>query len=375
MSSSKRQEIERLKERIEYLEREIRRYEQQCEKLKQSYDLQYKELNENVEYAKFIQQAFLPTFEEIKLSFPDSFLIYLPKNQIGGDFYFHYHDPSHEYIIFAVGDATGHGIPGALLSMLGLSMLNEIVRYQLTLNPGLILELMRLNLKFIFRRLTTSFRPTTLDELFETYLFDFIAFITESVKYFLAKINPFTFKWQNLKDLFSFSSYMRAVLDKRLEYQIQRQSALYHLIDIDKDYSFSFDMSLGLFYPKKNKLYYSGANLSSLVIRNGDIFELKGVRNPIGFYFEEKRFQTREFELQQGDIIYFFSDGYKDQIGGENQKFSSKRFKNLLREIHNLSMDGQKEALYSYFRFWKGDFEQTDDITVSGIRWSNDFIS
>ncbi len=368
-------EIEKLLSRIEYLEREIKKYEDQCHKLRQSYDLQYKELNDNVEYAKFIQRAFLPTVDEIKLSFPESFLIYLPKNRIGGDFYFHHHDPSHEYIIFAVGDATGHGIPGALLSMLGLSMLNEIVRYQLTLNPALILELMRLNLKFIFRRLTTTFRPTTLDELFETYLFDFITFVTESIRYLFTKINPFTFKWQNIKDLFSFSSYMRAVLDKRLEYQIDRQSALYQLIDIDRDYSFSFDISLALFYPKKKKLYYSGANLSLLIIREGQLFELKGVRNPIGFYFEEKKFETQEFDLRPGDVVYFFSDGYKDQIGGENQKFSSKRFKHLLTEVSGLTMDGQKEALYSYFRFWKGDYEQTDDITVAGIRWSDEVYS
>ncbi len=374
MRSSKA-EIEKLRARIEYLEREVEKYKARCQKMKLSYDEQYKELEENIEYAKFIQQAFLPTFDEIKLSFPQSFLIYLPKNKVGGDFYFHHHDQANEYVIFAVGDATGHGIPGALLSMLGLSMLNEIVRYQLTLNPALILELMRLNLKFIFRRLTTSFRPTTLDELFETYLFDFITFITESVRYFLTKINPFTFKWQNIKDLFSFSSYMRAVLDKRLEYQIQQQSALYQLIDIGKDYSFSFDLSLGLFYPGKNKLFYSGANLSALVLRHGELFELKGVRNPIGFYFEEKKFQLEEFDLQDGDTVYFFSDGYKDQLGGENQKFSSKRFKALLTEISELSMDGQKEALYSYFRFWKSDFEQTDDITVAGIRWSKEVYS
>ncbi len=372
---SQNDEIERLKARIEYLEREIKKYEDRCQRLKRSYDLQYKELNENIEYARFIQNAFLPTRDEIKLSFPDSFLIYLPKNRIGGDFYFHHHDPSHEYIIFSVGDATGHGIPGALLSMLGLSMLNEIVRYQLTLNPALILELMRLNLKFIFRRLTSSFRPTTLDELFETYLFDFITFITESVRYLLTKINPLTFKWQNIKDLFSFSSYMRAVLDKRLEYQIDRQSALYQLIDIEKDYSFSFDLSLGLFFPKKKKLYFSGANLSLIIIRSGELYELKGIRNPVGFYFEEKKFRTQEFDLQEGDQIYFFSDGYKDQIGGENQKFSSKRFKRLLVEISPLSMDAQKEALRSYFNFWKGDFEQTDDITVAGIRWHDDYTS
>ena len=363
------QEIKKLLERIEYLEREIKKYEERCKKLRQSYDIQYKELNENVEYAKFIQSAFLPTLVEIELSFPESFLLYMPKDRIGGDFYFHYHDPSSEYIIFAVGDATGHGIPGALLSMLGLSMLNEIVRYQLTLNPALMLELMRLNLKFIFRRLTTAFRPTNLDELFESYLFDFITFVTETARYILSKINPFSFKWENIKDLFSFSSYIRAVMDKRLEYQIQRQSALYQLIDIDRDYSFSFDISLGLFYPKKNKLFYSGANLSALILRKGEIFELKGVRNPIGFYFEEKQFQTREFDLQEGDMIYFFSDGYKDQIGGENQKLSSKRFKKLLAEISELGVDSQKEALLSSFNLWKGDFEQTDDVTVSGIRW------
>ncbi len=366
-----KEEIDRYKQQVEYLSHELDKFRERCKKLKQSYEIQYNELNENVEYARFIQSAFLPTAEEIALSFPESFLFYLPKNKIGGDFYFHYHSPNNEYIILSVGDATGHGIPGALLSMLGLSMLNEIVRYQLTLNPALMLELMRLNMKFIFRRLATSFRPSSLDELFETYLFDFLTFITESAKMFFEKINPFTFKWKNLKDLFSFSSYIREFLDRKLEYQIDRQQALYQIVDFDIENNFSFDMSLVLFYPRKNKLYFAGANSSLIIIRDGELFELKGVRNPIGFYYEEKKFVRNEFELKENDVIYMFTDGYKDQIGGNNQKFSARRFKQLLLDTYDLSMDAQQEAFQTHFRFWKADFEQTDDVTLLGLRWKN----
>jgi serine phosphatase RsbU (regulator of sigma subunit) len=70
------------------------------------------------------------------------------------------------------------------------------------------------------------------------------------------------------------------------------------------------------------------------------------------------------------DIIYFFTDGYHDQFGGPNEKkFSTKRLRKKLHEIHALPMAEQKAELEKTMVSWKGNFEQLDDILVMGIRF------
>ena len=71
----------------------------------------------------------------------------------------------------------------------------------------------------------------------------------------------------------------------------------------------------------------------------------------------------------EGDVIYLFSDGFADQFGGpNNKKFFSKKFRELLLQVHKLPMQKQKESLIKAYEDWKGDCEQVDDILVIGIR-------
>jgi PAS domain S-box-containing protein len=120
---------------------------------------------------------------------------------------------------------------------------------------------------------------------------------------------------------------------------------------------------------KTKRLQYAGAYNPLIIVRNGNLIEYKATRNPIGYYPKETPFKNHVVQLQAGDILYLFSDGYVDQIGGPNKKkLKAKRFKNLLLEIHSLPLAQQKSYLIEFLDNWRGDEEQTDDIVIMGIR-------
>jgi serine phosphatase RsbU (regulator of sigma subunit) len=82
-----------------------------------------------------------------------------------------------------------------------------------------------------------------------------------------------------------------------------------------------------------------------------------------------KPFTSHQLELQKGDLIYLFTDGFQDQFGGEKgKKFKASSFKTLLLNIHNLPMNRQEETILENFEKWKGSFEQLDDICIIGVR-------
>lgn len=84
---------------------------------------------------------------------------------------------------------------------------------------------------------------------------------------------------------------------------------------------------------------------------------------------ESKAFTNTLFTLKKGDYIYFFTDGYADQFGGEKKKkFLYKRFKELLINIQNQSIEEQKTSLYAAFENWRGSTSQVDDVLVIGIK-------
>ncbi len=121
---------------------------------------------------------------------------------------------------------------------------------------------------------------------------------------------------------------------------------------------------------KTNILQYSGAYNPLFIIRENKIIEYKATRNPIGFNPVEKEFENHEIQLQNNDLIYLFSDGFQDQIGGEKgKKYLSKNFKKLIVQNSHLPMDEQKTNLERTIKEWKGDLEQVDDITIMGVKW------
>jgi serine phosphatase RsbU (regulator of sigma subunit) len=122
----------------------------------------------------------------------------------------------------------------------------------------------------------------------------------------------------------------------------------------------------------KNVLNMGGANLGALVYRDGELIELKGTRRPLGLIDEKLRkpFEDIYFNLERGDIIYTFTDGYVDQFGGEEQKKLKQRgLKELLLRIAGLSLHEQKESLHQFHMSWRGELEQVDDICIMAIQY------
>ncbi len=90
---------------------------------------------------------------------------------------------------------------------------------------------------------------------------------------------------------------------------------------------------------------------------------------PIGMCETSKKFSYNTFKVQSGDLIYMFSDGYIDQFGGsENKKLKRSRFKEQLLTTYKLPLSVQKEQLSMFFKKWKGNNEQVDDVLIVGIK-------
>jgi len=257
---------------------------------------QKSEITDSIHYARKIQNAMLPPQEQISAVLPENFILYKPKDIVSGDFYWFstiYSGNNLSKIIITAADCTGHGVPGAFMSMLGISLLNEIVNEKQIIEPHEILNHLRINVK-------QSLRQTGKDN----------------------------------------------------EQQDGMDIALC-IIDLDNQ-----------------KIQYSGANNPLYLIRNGEFIEFKADRMPIGIYPKDnKSFQFKEIDLQSNEMLYIFSDGYVDQVGGaENRKYLSKNFKALLSEICEKPMDIQQQILNDTIENWKGSESQIDDILVIGFK-------
>ncbi len=268
---------------------ERQKFLQQLKEQKISIEAAYRELRESLEYAKTIQKALMmPRIEIIKEFFSDNFVFFLPKDKVSGDFY--YATETDEYLIIALGDATGHGVPGALLSMLSIALINNVVLR---------------------------------------------------------------------KDIFSTSSVLNLLRDEII--------AVLHQQNI-----FAGDgLDLALCVIKKDtlELQFSGAYIPMYLIRNGEVVEFRADRMPLGKYLVEEDFKQYDFQLQKDDIIYMFTDGFVDQIGGErNKKYKRKRFIKFLLTIYQYDLYTQKLKIIEEFKAWKGDNEQIDDVTVIGLK-------
>ena len=126
--------------------------------------------------------------------------------------------------------------------------------------------------------------------------------------------------------------------------------------------------------PKKGKVIeYAGANNPFWMIRDGEILETRADRQPVGIYGDnlDTPYTNHEIEVEKGDSVYIFSDGYADQFGGPaGKKFKYSQFKKLLVDLQPETMKKQKDILNTTIEEWMGDEEeQIDDILIVGIRF------
>lgn len=109
-----------------------------------------KEITDSINYAERIQTAVLPHVSILKEYTTEHFVIYKPKDIISGDFY--WFARVNEYFIIAAADCTGHGVPGAFMSMLGMTLLNELVNHRQQLDAKEILNSLRSEIKLALRQ-------------------------------------------------------------------------------------------------------------------------------------------------------------------------------------------------------------------------------
>jgi serine phosphatase RsbU (regulator of sigma subunit) len=276
----------KVRERTEEVVRQKEEVERQSRKVVEL----YKNVTDSIRYAKRLQESILPPEKRIKELMPDSFVLYRPKDIVSGDFY--WLEKVGEKVVFAAVDCTGHGVPGAFMSLVGHNGLNQAIKEHGLTKPSEVLhDLNRI--------------------AFETLHKDRDQFVRDGM-----------------------------------------------------------DMALCSLDPQRMILEYAGANCPLYLVRNGEVIQYTPDKMPIGgFELDGRAFTDHRIQLQRGDVIYIFSDGYADQFGGtKGKKFLYRRFRELLVDIHSRPMDRQKTMLLEALNEWKGAQEQVDDILVIGMR-------
>lgn len=271
----------------------------------------HNEIKDSIDYAQRIQSALLTNNKIWESISPDYFILFQPKDVVSGDFYWSHtiKNEKQDLAIWCAADCTGHGVPGAFMSMLGISFLNEIVIEGGEVRTDQVLNQLRSRI---------------------------------------------------IASLMKESS------------EIKQRDGM--------------DISFCVWNKQTNELSFSGANNPLWIIRknNSDVFEnstksddgnlvlieLKADKMPVGQFADELTpFQSQTIKLNQGDMIYSFSDGYCDQFGGPNgKKFRQANFKKLLFTIFGKTAREQKTELVNNFKNWKNSNEQVDDVCVIGIR-------
>jgi len=274
-------------------------------------DEKNRHITDSIYYAKRIQESILMKEEEVAKILPfESFIFFQPKDIVSGDFYWLSYvrgDNSNKHVI-AAADCTGHGVPGAFLSMIGNMLLNQTVNEKKITNPSEVL-----------RELHRGIYNTLHHETESAYSYDGmdISLCTIDVE----------------KQVISYAGANNPLYIIRNEKEKDGTGPSLEINVIKAD-----SISLG------DNLHRT--NTVSDVI-----------------------FSTHEIPLQKGMIIYLFSDGYMDQHGkGDKKRIGSERFRELLLESAHLSMKDQKQHLANAFRVHMGTDKQVDDVLVIGIR-------
>jgi len=132
------------------------------------------------------------------------------------------------------------------------------------------------------------------------------------------------------------------------------------------------DLNFCILDLKNRKLSYAGAVNYLYIIRDNELIKLVADSFSIGIpkNGEILKFSNHDFDLKPNDLLIQYTDGYADQLGGDNgqKKFLYPKFRSMFMDICNLSLAQQATVVSNAFEEWKGDYDQTDDILVMGIR-------
>ena len=276
----------------EYLENELDARTKEVIKQKDELDIKNRDITDSINYAQRIQQSILPSVTTINEYFTDSFVYYKPRDIVSGDFYW-FDKVNNDKFLIVCADSTGHGVPGAFMSMIGTTLIKDICLR---------------------------------------------------------------------KDVDSPSEILRK-LDREL------QSTLNQNIDAERAND-GMDIIVCEIDVNTNYMRFSSAMRPVILYKDKELQYVKGTKASIGGDPKaEKQFENIGFQLNKGDIIYMFSDGYPDQFGGpRGKKFKLDRVKNMLADVCDKPMENQEDYVDKVFIEWKGKLQQVDDVLFMGVR-------
>ncbi len=285
--------------------RSTRKQKEVTERQKLQVEEKNREITASITYAKRIQNAILPNTRLVKEHLKDSFIYYKPKDIVAGDFY--WMDTIPGTCFFAAADCTGHGVPGAMVSVVCHNALNRSVREFGLTEPDQILNKTR--------------------ELVAEHFEESDEEIKDGMDIALCALSGNTLKFAGANN------------------PLWLVSAGNHEAD--------------------NVMALDGDGTSA----NKMLYEFKGDKQPVGEHVNPKPFTQRTVNLTAGDTIYIFTDGYADQFGGDKgKKFKYRKLKELLGEFTDVPMEKQSALLDQRFEEWRGDLEQIDDVCFIGVR-------
>jgi len=155
----------------------------------------HKRTKDSIEYASLIQNSILPRKSELKQYIKDFFIIWKPKAIVGGDFYWFYPIPKSKNYIIAEIDCTGHGVPGAFMSMTANSILNNIVREKNIYEPDKILNLLHKEIRYTLRQQSKESQQDGMD-----ISLCYVNVVLEEIHFAGAMQHLFIVKKQNYSD-------------------------------------------------------------------------------------------------------------------------------------------------------------------------------
>jgi len=299
-----------------FIDRQTRSYQKTIEK--QNYEIKKSSIEikashdsiiDSINYAQRIQQAILPLKEELDNLLGEYFIFFKPKDIVSGDFY--YLQENQGKIILASVDCTGHGVPGAFMSMIANDMLNEIILNRNILESDMILNELHKSIRKVLRQEENMIR--------------------DGMDISLIVIDK-------SKGYFEFSGAKNSLV------YIQNNQ-LYEI--------------------KGNRLPIGGEQRE-----NERIFDKHTIKLGLPVAVNGSQEGSQPFsESADQTMVYIFSDGYQDQFGGpDSKKFMSKQLKEVFSEIHLLPTNEQKSIIDERLRLWMKSGKQIDDILMIGLR-------
>jgi serine phosphatase RsbU (regulator of sigma subunit) len=265
----------------------------QLSDLQDSLEESNRDMNDSLVYASRMQQAVLPSDEEIRRIVGRAFKIYLPKNIVSGDFYWLFERRGKIFV--ALADCTGHGVPGALMSFISQSSLSKLAEERGIVDPA----------------------------------------------------------------------YLMEELDGDIARALRQQPGSNASGMTQRD---GLDISLAVIDRARGEITYGAANSTFFHVRGSEVTELRGEKLSLGGGEGVKSFLSHRMEVKAGDRLYFATDGFADQFGGpEVRKFSNRRLRELITEVQSHPFESQEEVFSKAIHEWKGNTDQTDDISLLAI--------